>query len=125
MSHLTEAYYQQDQVRVFSKITLELSTLMGARLEPQAEALQRAEDSLAALDAAGNTPPADLAAKTGEAIDIQRAHYAGLVTEIDELLALPPDVQAALSVDVPLITQRRIDAQMWVDSIDASWPEGP
>ena len=124
MSHLDEAFYQQDEVRMLATVTLELATLMGASPEPQQAALDQAEAALAELVAGGHPPPADLAAKTAERIDAERVGWAAIVAELDELLALPADVQAALGVDVAATTKRRAEAQMWVDAIDAVWPEG-
>lgn len=121
MSHLADAFYQQDRVRVMAEVTVALATAIGSNVVVQQAALDAAEDALAALLAAGENPPADMAAKTDEYVQGVRDSYQEAKDAADELLALPPDVQAALGVNVERETLKSEQAQQWLTAIDAAW----
>jgi hypothetical protein len=124
MSTIDEGYYQNDCVRVMAEITKQLASDIGGKIQPQQEALDAAEATLAALDAAGETAPADLQAKTDEYVQAVRDGYEAAKAQADADLALPADIQAALNINVPAATECSSRCQQWLDAIDLVWTPG-
>ena len=124
MSIVDDGYYQNDCVRVMAEVTKQLATDIGAKIQPQQEALDRAEAAIAALDAAGETPPADLQTKTDEFVQSLRDGYEATKAKAAADLALDPAVQAALEINVLAVTECAGRCQQWIDAIDAAWTPG-
>jgi len=124
MSTINDAYYQNDCVRVMAEVTKQLVSDIGGKVVPQQETLDAAEATIAALDAAGETPPADLQAKTDEYVQAVRDGYVEIKAKADADLALDPAVQAALNIDVLAAAERSGRCQEWITAIDAVWTPG-
>jgi hypothetical protein len=124
MSIIDDGYYQNDCVRAMAEITKQLATDIGGKVAPQQAALDTAEATIAALDAAGETPPADLQTKTDEFVQSLKDGYEATKAKADADLALDPAVQVALGINVLAATECSGRCQQWIDAIDAAWTPG-
>jgi len=121
VSLVDDCYCQQDCVRVMGAISKAVAAALGAPTAPQQAAIDGAVASIAALDAAGETPPGDLTAQTDAFVQGVRDEYEAAKDEADALLALSAEVQAAIGLDVTRVTAYRDMCVTWIAAIDAEW----
>jgi len=124
MSDIDNGYYQQDCVFAMAQITVQLASDIGAPTAPQQAVADVASQAIAALNLAGNTPPADLQTVRNAYVQNVRDGYTTAKADIEAKLALPTDVQAALGYDVGRLTVLLATADSWIAAIDAAWTPG-
>lgn len=124
MTMIDDAFYQNDFVRVMGEIGKALALDIGMKVEPHQNSIETAEAKIAALVAAGHTPPADLATSTDGAVQAVRDDYEAAKAQAEANLALDAATQDALGIRVDA-EQRTVQvADEWLAAIDAVWTPG-
>jgi len=125
MSTVDTAYYQSDCVRVMGGITKNVATMLGSPTVAHQKAIDDAVASIAALDAAGETAPADLQAVSDAYVQNVRDGCISQRDQMNEILSLPASAQDALGYDVAFVVTSRDRCNEWITAIDAAWTPAP
>jgi hypothetical protein len=125
MSTVDTAYYQSDCVRVMGEVTKNVATMLGSPTAAHQKAIDDAVASIAALDAAGETAPADLQAATDAYVQNVKDGCISQRDQMNEILSLPASAQDALGYDVASVVTSRDRCDEWITAIDAAWTPAP
>jgi hypothetical protein len=107
------------------EVTKNVATMLGSPTAAHQKAIDDAVASIAALDAAGETAPADLQAATDAYVQNVKDGCISQRDQMNEILSLPASAQDALGYDVASVVTSRDRCDEWITAIDAAWTPAP